>query len=467
MAVAQDRDGLAEPKGRLVQDLRTYFNRFIDNISLGEPQVGRMERAADGIMSFLRTSYGLTAAKVYMQGSYANGTAIEPVDGGEYDVDIIAICVDEHTGPTSALNELERRFETNGNYAPRIIAKTPCIRLEYAEDNVGKFHVDVVPVRVNQNWASPATLDAPRRNGDWHDTAPAEYTKWCADQGERFVRTVKIMKRWRDEQQSVRGAIKSIVLQVLVSECMPRHIEDDQERLIETFNRMHVRLSSLSSPPIVTNPVLPGENLARRWEQPSFDSFKRELLEAVDLSGKAAAATDKVQAIDAWRELLGEDFPSLSNADLGLKVADYSHAHSLAERGWRVSYNPRYRVTVSATIRRGRYSKERPIAEEQLIFASNKLKFTANIVAPNHVEVWWQVANTGGHARGNSALRGEIFKAKLLSGQPSPEQQVNWEDTAYTGVHLVRAILVRDGDVVATSDWRQVNIYARNHPFQL
>jgi hypothetical protein len=467
MAVAQNCNGSSEPKGHLMQDLSTYFNRFIDNISLGEPQISRMERAAAGIMTFLRNSYGLTSGDVFMQGSYANGTAIEPTDGGEYDVDIIAVCVDEHTGPTTALNELERRFRGNGNYASRIVPRMPCVRLDYAEDNVGKFHVDVVPVRVNQSWASPAPLDAPRRNGDWHDTAPTEYTDWCAAQGERFVRTVKIMKRWRDEQQSVRGAIKSIVLQVLVAECIPLHIEDDQERLVETFSRLHLRLTSLSSPPIVTNPVLPSENLARKWEQPSFDNFKRELLEGVKLSGKAAAASDKVQAIDAWRELLGEDFPSMSNADLGLKVADFSHAQSFAERGWQVAYDPRYRVTVSATIRRGRYSKERPIEEEQLIFASNKLKFTANVVAPNHVEVWWQIANTGGHARSSSSLRGGIFKAKLLSGQPSPQQHVNWEDTMYTGVHLVRAILVRDRSVVSASDWRKVNVYARNHPFRL
>jgi hypothetical protein len=281
------------------------------------------------------------------------------------------------------------------------------------------------------------------------------------------MRTIKIMKRWRDEQQSVRGAIKSIVLQVLVSECMPRHVEDDQERLVDTFNRLYSRLSSLSGPPAVTNPVLPSENLARRWTQTSFDSFVRELKEAVEVSGRAMSSTDKLQAIDAWRELLGEDFPAMSEADLGLKVADFSHAQTFAERGWRVAYDPRYQVRVSAGIRRGRFGQVRAIPEEQLVFAGSKLRFTAHVRAPNHIEVWWQVANTGGHARGNDALRGEIFKAKSPSGKPSPQPDVNWEDTAYTGVHLIRALLVRDGAVVASSEWRRVNIWARNHPFRL
>jgi hypothetical protein len=464
--MAQARGGLEEPKGRLVQNLTTYFHRFVNNISLGEPQVGRMDRAADGVMSFLRTAYGLPSEYVFMQGSYPNGTAIEPVEGREYDVDIVAVCVDASTGPTSALTELQRRFEGNGNYANRIVPKTPCIRLEYAEDSVGKFHIDVVPLRNNTDWTSVAPLDAPRRDDDWYETAPREYTAWCSGQGERFMRTVKIMKRWRDEQQSVRGAIKSIVLQVLVSECMPRHLEDDQERLIETFNGLYSRLSALTGPPAVVNPVVPNENLARRWTQASFDNFVRELREAVELSGQAASATDELEAIDAWRELLGEDFPAMSGADLGLEVADHSHAESFAERGWRVAYDPRYQVRIGAEIRRGRYGKVRPIPEEQLVLAGNKLKFTAHVRTPNHVQVWWQVANTGGHARGKNALRGGIFTGKLLSGKPSPQQEVNWEDSAYTGVHLIRAILVRDGAVVASSEWRRVSIWARNQPFR-
>lgn len=450
-----------------MQDLATYFDRFVSNISLGEPQISRMESAAGGIMTFLRTSYDLTEKQVFMQGSYPNGTAVEPVEGGEYDVDIVAYCVDGDTSPTAALNDLQRRFESNGNYASRVVPKTPCVRLDYAQDNVGKFHVDVVPVRQNTDSGSVAPFDAPRRGGDWNETAPREYTNWCAVQGAHFARTVKIMKRWRDEQQTVRSGIKSIVLQVLVSQCMPVHIEDDQERLVETFNRLYGKLSTLSEPPTVINPVLPTEDLARRWTQGSFESFVRELKEAVEISGRAASAADKLQAIDAWRELLGEDFPAMADTELGLQVSDYSHAQSFAEKGWRMALNARYQVRVSAGIRRGRYGQVRTIPEGQLLLPGSKLRFTAHLTTPNHVQVWWQVANTGGHARDANGLRGEIFRAKSPDGKEWDQQTVNWESTKYTGVHLLRAILVRDSAVVAMSEWRQVKIFSRNHPFQM
>lgn len=80
--------------------------------------------------------------------------------------------------------------------------------------------------------------------------------------------------------------------------------------------------------------------------------------------------------------------------------------------------------------------------------------------------MWWQVANTGGHARGSNGLRGQIFKAKTMAGKLSGDETVNREGTAYAGRHLIRAMLVCNRTVVATSDWFQVNIYAKNVPFR-
>ena len=88
------------------------------------------------------------------------------------------------------------------------------------------------------------------------------------------------------------------------------------------------------------------------------------------------------------------------------------------------------------------------------------------MVAPNHVEVWWQVANTGGHARASAALRGEIFKGHDLTGKALAKESENWESTAYTGSHLIRALLVRNHCVVATAAWFRVNIYAKGTAFR-
>jgi predicted nucleotidyltransferase len=463
------RGRMEEPEGHVDMpvDLSAYFEKFLDNISLKAEQVRRMDSAADTICGFLRDRYRLAESAVFLQGSYANGTAIEPVEGGEYDVDIVCVSVAPGQTSNAALDDLESLFRSDGRFRDRVHGKKPCVRLEYAEDEVGKFHVDVVPVR--RTGVPQPPLEAPRRNEGWHETAPAEYTRWCAAQGPLYVRTVKAMKRWRDEQQTVRTAVKSIVLQVLIAQAMPRHERDDAERLRSTLHNLYDMLQHLDRPPVIANPVLPSENLAKRWTPESFRSFVGELSEAMQWADKAAAATDTVEAADAWRELLGDDFPVLSPSQLGFRVADYSHAHSPATHGWTRRLDSRYAVRVSATVQRGRrgQNRRRLANDGPLVFAGHKLRFYAHRTGPPDAQVWWQVANTGGHARARSALRGEIFRGRDLSKRPTRDDAENWEDTAYTGTHLTRALLVRNNVVVAESDWFKVNIYARGWRFTI
>jgi hypothetical protein len=450
-------------EGEMTLDLSAYFERFLDNISLGEPQVSRMNSAANTISAFLVDKCDVPTENVFLQGSYANQTAIEPVDGGDYDIDLVSICVEPDVSCDEALSELEALFRSDGRFKDRLKRKQPCVRLEYAEDDVGSFHVDVVPVRSTGNTTPP--LEAPRRHEDWRGTAPAEYTDWCRQQGPLYRRTVMTMKRWRDEQQSVRNAIKSIVLQVLVSGCMPQ-VQDDAQRLALTIQALHGSLSQLTVPPVVTNPVLPSENLARSWSVESFLSFVKELAEAVEWSQTATATSDLVEAADAWRELLGDDFPIPEAEQLGLELLDINHAETPAQRGWTEAIDARYRVTIVASQQRGKRQQTRRPLEHNgpTVFQDHKLHFKAHITAPNHVEVWWQVANTGGHARSDGGLRGEIFKGRDLNKRPTPENE-NWESTKYTGSHLIRVLLVRDRQVVAESDWFRVNIWARGHSF--
>ncbi len=447
-------------------DLSDYFEQFLINISLGHPQVPRMNSAATAVSEFLTTSYGLPARAVFLQGSYANGTAIEPVHDGEYDIDLVCVSIPAGVTADEALGDLERRFRADGRYKDRMKLKDPCIRLEYAEDEVGKFHVDVVPV--HPTGLSSPPLEAPRRGDGWHGTAPAEYTAWCSSQGELYARTVKMMKRWRDEQQTVRQAIKSIVLQVLLAQHMPAS-GSDEHRLAETFRSLDRTLRPLTSPPAVLNPVLPSENLAGKWSKASFESFKTEVAEAVQWADKAEAAGDLIEAADAWRELLGEDFPIATPNQLGFQVGDFSHAETPADMGWDERLDGRYAVSISAQLQRGSRSRHKRALPNngQLVFAGHKIFFKAHVRAPNGVDIWWQVANTGNHARSKSGLRGQIFHGHMLSGAETVDPAENWESSSYTGAHLIRVLLVRSNTVVAKSGWFTVNIYAPRMPFSL
>jgi hypothetical protein len=292
------------------------FDTFHDRISLGKKPTDKIESAASGLMDYLVDAYGIRRDLVFLQGSYPNGTAVEPedCDNGEYDVDLVCVCAHASMSPDDALNGLEAKLAAHGTYAKLLRGKDsrkkPCVRLFYADDEIGAFHVDVVPARKSQSGDPQAPLQVPRRGEDWHDTAPAEYTTWCKEQGTRFARTVKMLKRWREFHQDARKSIKSIVLQVLAANNLGQQ-DSDAEALVATLEAIEgVLAASPNVSPRVQNPVLSDEDLAVRWEDTTYRDFRKELAEAVNLARKALDSTDVLQAHELWRALLGPDFPT-------------------------------------------------------------------------------------------------------------------------------------------------------------
>lgn len=434
-------------------ELPAQFEEFHERISLGPKPRARIESAFKTLQGVLCNAYGVDASDVFMQGSCANNTAVEPADEdeGEYDLDIVVVIPEGDVAATQALEDLQAHLEADGRYRDKVTPKKPCVRLQYADDEIGGFHVDIVPVR-RAPQDSDAPLEAPRRDDGWHGTAPAEYTDWCLNQGEGFSRTVKMLKRWRDEHQDVRSAVKSIVLQVLISKCMPPD-ESDARRLATALTQMEALLASQPGPPVVANPVLPSENLAASWSQESFNSFRQEVARARADAERAVNAPSDSLAAALWAKILGDDFPAAADEE-GLVLADARHAVSVQAQGWYEQLDPNARVAVSATVfaedRRRRIIRNLR-NDGRVLPAGWNVKFFADATAPPGSTIWWQVVNTGGHARSVNGLRGDFFRAKTLTGAASPDERVNWEDTSYTGSHWIEAFVVRQGTVIARS----------------
>ncbi len=443
-------------------NLSSSFEQFIQTISLGPKQRGRLDSVANALRTFLVESYGLPEHNFFVQGSYRNETIVEPTDGGEYDLDIAAVCVfDGSISGKEALEDLAERLASSDVYRDRIEPdpKRPCIRLRYSEDEVGKFHVDVIPL---QFLGSTAPLKAPRPGAPWKETAPEEYTQWCAAQGEGFIRTVKILKRWRDENQTRRKAVKSIVLQVLIARELAS-ASDDATRVTVTLRNLRDSLAGLARAPRVPNPVLVSEDLAESWNNEAFRDFVKELESAVDLSSAAASADTAVEAVEVWRELLGDDFPMVSTSELGLQLEDASHAATFSSRGWTEAPDNRYSVHVTA-----KYSSRRSnvpsltMQSGKPVPAGRRLKFQAHVEGPPGPVLFWQVVNTGSDAAGHGDLRGDIFDGRDQYKTPKSGRLENWEESKYRGTHMIRALLV-DGNsrVVATSNYFYVPVDKR------
>ncbi|MDQ2761416.1 MAG: nucleotidyltransferase, partial [Actinomycetota bacterium] len=307
--------------------LSDAFDTFYDRISLNVKPTEKIEVAARGLTEYLSNAYGVAQARVFLQGSFPNGTAVEPenADTGEYDVDLVCATVGGDFSCDAALANVEQTLAAHGTYEKLLRGnqsrKKPCVRLFYAEDDIGAFHVDVVPARGSQSSDLEGPLEVPRRGDGWYDTAPAEYTDWCQSRGERFARTVKMLKRWRNYTQDARKSIKSIVLQVLAATHLGPQ-GSDAEALVGTLESMQRALAPYpESPPRIQNPVLLQEDLAARWEDSSYRDFIKHLDTALDLAQRALAETDPESSHNLWIALLGEDFPEYDPGDGGGRAA--------------------------------------------------------------------------------------------------------------------------------------------------
>jgi hypothetical protein len=267
-----------------------------------------------------------------------------------------------------------------------------------------------------------------------------------------------MMKRWRSEQQAEHKVIKSIVLQVLIAGSMPS-IEDDAVRVAATFRNLHSILSPLSQPPVVLNPVLATENLSKNWTVDHFRDFVAELKDATELISKAEGSLDVVEAANAWNELFGEDFPIPTAEELGLKLGDTSHARKPSDMDWTQVLDPSVAISVEGTWqsqKRGR--RPVPYDSGETISPNRDLHFEIVGVIPPHTEIWWQVVNTGVAAKDQNEMRGDIFKGRNLQGIPLSDQSQNWEQSAFEGVHEIRALLVRNKNLIAKSEYFIVKI---------
>lgn len=454
-------------------DVSTQFTDFIETIRLDGQPKERIRSAIGAITTVAAKHLEVEEADIIVQGSFANGTAIEPVDGA-YDVDLVVPCISKGTGAVTALDEVERVFLDNGNYKDKVCDKNRnrCVRLNYADDDIGSFHVDVVPARPAQD-DSLAPLEVPSRSKQsWNETAPAEYTEWAKDEGQEFAETVMMLKRWRDENQGVRAAIKSITLQVLVAQ----HLGDESKpatRLASTLRNIADDLSWRTSPPDLPNPVLPTENLSERWSENAFEDFRDKISDAADQAEKALRAEDLATACDQWKELLGQDFPEAPAEEHGIELSDTSHALGYSDKGWTRTHKPQFLEIQAHKVRnlKPNYRPRRYRSGEVLTANSaHSLRFQTLSALPQHSVVYWQVVNTGHHAKKNGQERGDFYDSRPLSElgirKSSYATASHYEGLAYTGVHRIRVIAVKNSVVVAESEWLNVTIRAKAVPFQ-
>ena len=293
-------------------NLEPHFQKFDTNLQLDASRRARIIKAHETLRAAL--SRAVRVSDTFLQGSYKNHTAIRPLVGDEYDVDVVVVLErpyfinswnDEVAEPAEVLDWVRRELESVRDYAWRLEVKRRCIRLDYA----GDFHLDVVPTL-----SGGGEVLHIGEGRSWGETNPKGLDTWHTKTNRRldgsFNALLRMMKRWRDFYEL---SVPSVTLAVMLGNYLPdlpRSGGNTREAwVVEAFDALHRHFVNRTQVPVVKNPSLPREDLARDLGWPEFRELKGQVEESRNLVREARQETQLRPAVERYRDLFGDAFP--------------------------------------------------------------------------------------------------------------------------------------------------------------
>jgi hypothetical protein len=472
--------------------LVSLFDDFLkETVNLNKTRIDLLEASIPALKSFVRESDWKPGVRTFVeQGSWAHETIIRPVDGGEFDADLL-VMVDPVDGWTAAeyVESLGRVFSGNKTYEDKTKTWDYCVTITYAGDR----KIDLAPCVVGRLWEG--SLEVCNRKGSFELTAPVEYTEWMKERNaysgnNSFRKVTRLIKYLRDIKETF--TCPSVLLTTLLGNEIQWFEKDNDEfadvpiTLKTLMGRLDDRLRMYPTRPSVTNPKLPSEDFSPLFgtdeQYANFRSVIRRYRGWID---EAFATEGRQESITAWQRVFGDEFGKASV----IKVAADAAAHGLARvRGMLSSTSahlnelvdlvkdhgisilpfdfcrpphmkqPPWRqapdlvkVDVSAELRAHRSAMSGPcVRGGDILPAWGGLHFRVACAdgspIPAGYEVQWRITNTGAVAIAKGQGRGGFECENMSRGR--------WEELAYRGVHISEAFVIRRSDevIVAKSD---------------
>jgi len=443
--------------------LLSHFDNFLkDTVNLNQTRIDTLESRVDTITDFVKGSddFQDSFIEAKAQGSWAHKTIIKPSEKSPcFDADVV-VYLKEIEGWESKdyVEKLYKLFKGHGTYKDLVRRNTRCVVIDY----VGEFHIDVVPCirkEVFLGILEDEEFVCNRLLNEYEATAPQEYTDWFINQNKSvtnlwLIKVVRLAKYMRDIKGNF--SVKSILLTTLLANQVDdwESYSDLPTALKKLFNALNDFLQKHETMPTIKNPVLDSEDFNRHWDQAKYSNFREKVRFYTEKVNAAYDEPKRLDSIKKWREVFGDSFAkSVDTTKRAFEeltvsrvwVPKYSSPES---QSWNLSYATAFNL--SATIhecKEGAFvsillSDGEGLAPEQWI------KFVCNAETKGS-DVYWQVVNTGNHAKEKGEGRGNILQGK----------KVNWEHTLYHGKHRVRCFVVRQGHCLAKSNWFYVNVW--------
>lgn len=411
--------------------INEQFQKFYENIKLTEAQREDAKRKYDGVCSKLHSYYypdttydGTTR---FLIGSYGKRTHIRPAR----DIDVIFIMPPEKFSQyadnssncqSQLLQDIKTILEEKYPDTP-ISAWGKVVALDFADP---QHKVEVQPAWENEN--GTFTIPNSENGGSWETVDPRAEIKRIKESDDQTGKTralIRMIKKW---SELCTANVKSYAIENKVIEFFSINSAGEYAATVRDFFAYFYNSET-------------DENLRSHLNTASNRARK-----ACDFEGE-----QKIDhATEEWRKIFGDNFPVATEKIAVVKetipaLADSSHCEVLrwpfvAERRVNINaytYNPEKTVKLG-----GLNSNGRSLA------TGLSLKYVAETNAGGQFEYYWQVVNTGEHARSLGGLRGSIF----------PGKKIQWESTLYRGKHWIECFIIQSGQCVARSGKFFVNI---------
>lgn len=296
--------------GVKMADLNKLFLEFNNNITLCKTKKESLKTGRNALRTKIKDKFlnkDRNQPKFCGQGSYMMKTTINPINGGEYDLDDGVYLqgysdkeINEWPKPSTIHTWIKDAVEGHTSTPP--MDKNTCVRVIYIND----YHIDLPAYIVKDD----VVYLAHKKDG-WIVSDPKSFTKWFIDkvtsEGEQLRSLVKYLKAWKEYKDV---DLKGIAVTILVGENYVSYENRDDLALLGTLTNI---IETLEDDFKCVKPVAPNEDLFSGYDENKIQKLNDALTELKDSIKNAVNMDDEKEASKIMINCLGNRFPEGEN----------------------------------------------------------------------------------------------------------------------------------------------------------